>query len=349
VQRLAGSVQLTTEAGERFSLAALNEYTPNARNAWDYTREALGRYYERIASGLTEGLTLPELERSPSGLRQRDLPPAVNAVVGTYLDSARLLGVRTAELHHTLAAETENKEFAPEPFTPHYVRGVFQSMRNVTTHNLRRLRKQLKTLSPAVAALAQQVMDREPEILDRYRMLRERRLHARRIRCHGDFDLSQAIYTGKDFVLIDFEGDPALPVSERAIKRSPLRDLAGMVRSFHYAAWTGLHDHVQRGSLAADALHTFEPWARLWYRSVSREFLRAYLATLGTAGPLTQPEEEFMVMLPAYLLNEAMHELGHELAHRPDWLHVPLIGVLNLLDSLNPAAPGAGYRALAQT
>lgn len=341
VQRLAGALEFSTDEGERFTLAALNEYVPNARNAWDYTREALGRYYERISAGLAEGLTLPALDVARGGLSTSELPAAVSAVVGTYLDSARRLGVRTAELHQVLASEPDDPAFAPETFSPHYARGLFQSFRNVTTHNLRALRKRLKTLPPSVATLSQRVMDCEPQILDRYRLLREHRLQARRIRCHGDYDLSQVIFTGKDFVLIDFEGDPALPVSERAIKRSPLRDLAGMIRSFHYAAWTGLHDHVQRGSLAPDALHTFEPWARLWYRAVSREFLRSYLETLGPNSPLSQPDEEFMLMLPAYLLNEAMHELGHELAHRPDWLHVPLIGVLNLLESLSPSASRA--------
>ena len=342
VQRLAGAIEFTTGTGVSSSLAVLNEFIPNARNAWDYAREALGRYYERIASGMAEGLTLPTLDVPLTGLSTSEVPPSVLTVLGTYLDSARVLGERTAELHLALASDPENKAFAPESFTSHYVRGLFQSMRNATTHNLRNLSKLLKSLPPDVAGLARQVIDREPEILACYRALREQRLSARRIRCHGDLDLSQALYTGKEFILIDYEGDPASPVSERTIKRSALRDVAGMMRSFHYAAWAGLYDYVQRGCLDPDCIHLFEPWARLWYRATSLEYLRAYLAKTNASATLAQPEEEVRIMLPAYLFNEAMHELGSELATRPNWLHVPLRGILSLLEILNTPAPAAG-------
>jgi len=150
------------------------------------------------------------------------------------------------------------------------------------------------------------------------------------------------LYTGKDFVFLDFEGDPHAPMSERSIKRSALRDVAGMVRSFHYAAWTGLHHHVQRGCLEADCLPRFEPWARLWYRAVALTYLRAYLEKMKGAQALPQSEEELQIMLPAYLLSKAMHEIGDELKHRPDWLHVPLQGVLSLIDITRPPSPQAG-------
>jgi maltose alpha-D-glucosyltransferase/alpha-amylase len=193
-----------------------------------------------------------------------------------------------------------------------------------------------------VAQLARQVIALEPEILECHRALRDQRLSARRIRCHGDLDLTQVLFNGRDFILIDFEGDPAAPVSERTIKHSALRDVAAMMRSFHYAAWAGLCDHVQRGGLESDCIDTFEPWARLWYRAVSLAYLRAYLARANTDGALALAPEEVRIMLPAYLFNEAMQELGRELASRPDWLHVPLRGILSLLGLLLPPAPSAG-------
>jgi maltose alpha-D-glucosyltransferase/alpha-amylase len=257
----------------------------------------------------------------------------------TDLDSARDLGVRTAELHLALTADPERPAFAPESSTSHYVRGLSQSMRNTTTHNLRSLRKRLPTLPPETAALAQRVIDHEQTILNCYLALRDHRLSAKRIRCHGDLDLTEALFNGKDFTLIDFEGDPAAPVSERTIKHSALRDVASMMRSFHYAAWAGLCDHVQRGGLDSDCINTFEPWARLWYRAVSLEYLRAYLARANADGALAQSEAEVTIMLPAYLFNEAMHELGHELTARPDWLHIPLRGILSLLGLLEASTP----------
>ena len=179
-------------------------------------------------------------------------------------------------------------------------------------------------------------MDREAGITARYRMIQKPRLRAKRIRCHGDLDLTQALYTGKDVAIIDFEGDPYAEVSERSIKRSALRDVAGMMRSFHYAAWKGLIDHMQRGGLDPEALDTLEPWARLWYRSASLVYLRAYLETIGNHPVLAQSPDELATLLPAYLFHEAVQELSNELVSRPDWLHIPLRGILALLETLEP-------------
>ena len=236
-------------------------------------------------------------------------------------------------MHLTLASEADDEAFTPEPFTPHYVRGLFQSMRNQAKQNLGLLRKQLKSLPADLAPPAQRVLELEPEIINRFRLLYERRITGRRIRCHGDFHLGQVLYTGKDFVIIDFEGEPELPLSERRIKRSSLRDVAGMVRSFHYAAWAGLHEHVKRGSLEHESLPKFEPWMRLWYQAVSSVYLNVYRKTMGPSEVLPQFAEELLTMLPAYLLNKAVYELGYELNNRQAWLHIPLEGILQLLET----------------
>ena len=123
-----------------------------------------------------------------------------------------------------------------------------------------------------------------------------------------------------------------MPLSERRIKRSPLRDVAGMIRSFHYAAYAGLYQHVERGSLPPENLATFEPWARFWNHAVSSAFLRAYLQALGKSEVLPKSDEELRVMLPAYLLNKAIYQLGYELNNRPTWLKIPLQGILHLLE-----------------
>ncbi len=334
--RLAGHLDFTTKSGETFTLAVLHEFVTNSRNAWEFTRDAIGRYFERVASETNDGLTLPVWDVAPDGQTLGLPPQPVVDIMDTFLESARMLGGRTAELHAALASEPEDPAFAPESFTSHYVRGLFQSMRTTTTHSLRALRKQLPELPPRVASLAREVLDRELEVVSRYQALQEQRLNTKRIRCHGDFHLSQVLFNGKDFSFIDFEGEPSTPVSERTIKRSPLRDVAGMIRSFHRAAWNGLFDLAQRGGIETDRLPELEPWVRLWYRAVSLEFLRAYLARAEEEGKLPLTEEEVTVMLPAYLFHEAMRELGHELATRPDWAHVPLRGVLSLLDILQP-------------
>jgi maltose alpha-D-glucosyltransferase / alpha-amylase len=140
------------------------------------------------------------------------------------------------------------------------------------------------------------------------------------------------LYTGKDFVIIDFEGEPAMALSERRIKRSPLRDVAGMVRSFDYAAWAGLDEHIKRGSLEHESRPKFDSWMRLWYQAVSAVYLRAYFNTMGQSEVLPRSEDELSVMMPAYLLNKALYEVGYELNNRPAWLHIPLLGILRLLE-----------------
>ena len=305
---------------------------PGAKDAWAYSLDALGRYYDRVATLIADGQTPPAGPGPLAKLMQQDLPAAVSELVGTYLDSARMLGERTAALHLALASEPGNKAFAPEPFTPHFVRGLFQSMRNQASQNFGLLRQRLKTLPPEAVPLAGRVLELEPAIINRFRLLYERRINARRIRCHGDFHLGQVLYTGKDFVIIDFEGEPALPLSERRIKRSPLRDVAGMVRSFDYAAWAGLDEHIKRGSLEPERRHKFEPWQRLWQRAVGAVYLRAYRQTMGQTDVLPHSDEELLAMLPAYLLNKAVYEVGYELNNRPGWLIIPLAGILQLLE-----------------
>jgi maltose alpha-D-glucosyltransferase/alpha-amylase len=332
-QQLAGALELCGLTDERISLAILNGFVPNARDAWEYTLDTLGRYYDRVITFVAEGREVPAGEASLSQLVQQE--PSAHALdaVGTYLESARLLGNRTAGMHLALVSGTASHDLAPEPFTPHYVRGLFQSLRNLATQNFRLLRAKLETLPASVVPLAQSVLDREEEIIDCYRLLYTRRITARRIRCHGDFHLGQVLYTGKDFVIIDFEGEPAVPLSERRIKRSSLRDVAGMVRSFHYAAWAGLHGHVQRGGLDPQNLSKFEPWLKLWHQTTSSVYLRAYLQAMGHSKILPSSEEELLVMLPAYLLNKAVYEVSYELNNRPTWLHIPLQGILQLLGS----------------
>ena len=333
VPPLAGALEYVTENGDRMSMAVVTGYVRDAKDGWTATLDTLGRYYDRAGILHAKGDSPPRLNGDLSGKRAEELPGFVQELIGTYFESARLLAHRTAELHLALSAPTEDKRFAPEPFTPHYVRGLFQSMRNLATQNLRLLRKQLKTLPPDIVALAERVLPYENEIISRYRPIFERRLNAKRIRIHGDYHLGQVLWTGRDFLILDFEGEPSVALSERRIKRSPLKDVAGMIRSFHYAAYAALYKHIERGGLAPENMATFEPWARFWNDAISGAFLRAYLDAFGTSDVLPQKSEELQVMLQAFILDKAMFELAYELNNRPDWLRIPLQGVLHLMEA----------------
>jgi len=330
--RLYGALEYVRTNGEKLSVGALAAFIPSSRDAWNYTQESLNRFYERVQSELPEALH--SLELPPHvGEIPREIPSRVTTLLGAYIESAKLLGQRTADLHRVLQSDPESKEFAPEPFTPFYQRSLYQSMRNLVIQNLDLLSKRLETLPEQHLESAAELVDSKTAILKRLRAIYETRISALRIRCHGDYHLGQVLYTGKDFVIIDFEVEPARSISQRRIKRSPMRDVAGMIRSFHYASYAALHQQVELGALNEDQLPRLQPWAGFWYGWVSAAYLASYLEHLRGTGLLPEGQQELSVLLYAHLLEKAIYELGYELNNRPDWIGIPLEGLQQLLKS----------------
>jgi maltose alpha-D-glucosyltransferase/alpha-amylase len=303
---LAGAIEYVGEKDERTSLAVVHGLVSNAKDGWEVTLDALGRFYERVSTLHAHGESAPVVGADLLRVAGQDFSPDIEGLIGTYIESARLLGQRTAALHRVLGADTQDPAFAPQPFTPHYARGLYQSMRNLTVHGLRLLKRQGKALPADVVPLAERVLAMEAEIIGQYRPVFEQRIVARRTRIHGDFHLGQVLWTGKDFIILDFEGEPALTLSERRLKKSPLQDVAGMLRSFHYAAHAGLREHEARGSLPSQSGEQFEPWVRFWNMTVGAAFLRAYLEAVAGTDILPETVDQLRVLLQAFLLSKAM-------------------------------------------
>jgi maltose alpha-D-glucosyltransferase/alpha-amylase len=331
---VAGAIEYRPRKGQPCSLAIVQQCVVNQGDAWRFTLDAIDRYFERI-------LALPPAERTPPALpggtlldlARAPIPPEAQEPIGTYLADARLLGRRSAELHVALAAETEDAAFAPESFTPFYQRSLYQSMRNLTEASFSLLKRRLPALPEAVREPAADLLGRQAEVLKRFRAVLERKITALRTRVHGDYHLGQVLRSGADWVIIDFEGEPALPLSTRRLKRCPLRDTAGMVRSFHYAAHHGLMSLVARGALRPEERPELEPWAQHWFAWVAADFLRGYLDAAEGTGFLPRDREELEALLTVYLLEKAVYELGYELNNRPEWVYLPVAGIRQLLEA----------------
>ncbi|MDZ4246407.1 MAG: putative maltokinase, partial [Dehalococcoidia bacterium] len=222
------------------TLFILQGLVQNQGDAWQYTLDSLKRYFEFVMAHPTVQMP-PIPSRSLLSLSLGDeIPVLAQETIGPYLASAQLLGQRTAELHKALASDSNDPDFYPEPFSFMYQNSLYHAMRSFTIQTLNLLRQHLSDLSEEHKLLAQQVLGREEDIIARFLLVRKGKFQASRIRCHGDYHLGQVLFTGKDFVIIDFEGEPARPLSERRLKRSPLRDVAGMIRSLDYAAHSAL-------------------------------------------------------------------------------------------------------------
>ena len=328
VPPVVGAIEYRRKGGAVMTLGILQQFVPNVGDAWSYTIDSLSHYFERaLAQPEAE---VPGIPQPPMlDLLNDEFPVLAKELIASYLESARLLGQRTAELHKALASSADDLSFAPEPFSMLYQRSIYQSMQSQISQVFPWLRARFKQFADGDREEAQRVLDLEPEIRRRYRSLLQRKLNTVRIRVHGDYHLGQVLYTGRDFVIIDFEGEPARPLSERRIKRSPLRDVAGMLRSFHYASYSALFGQVP--GVRPEDFPALEPWAHFWYTWVSVAFLKAYLAVAKDEPFLPKDPIELQVLLDAYLLEKAIYELGYELNNRPDWLKVPLRGLLQLL------------------
>jgi maltose alpha-D-glucosyltransferase/alpha-amylase len=181
-------------------------------------------------------------------------------------------------------------------------------------------------LPESARADGEKVLKLESRIFERFRQILDVKVTGMRIRCHGDYHLGQVLFTGKDFVIVDFEGEPARSLSERRIKRPSLRDVAGMLRSFNYAAMTKLHDDALR----PEDLPQLQPWIEFWNLWVSVSFLKGYFSVAREAAFMPRSRLEISLLLDLYLLEKAVYELSYELNNRPDWVAVPIAGILQL-------------------
>jgi maltose alpha-D-glucosyltransferase / alpha-amylase len=314
------------EDTEPWTLAMLQGLVANEGDGWTWTTEELERYFETCAA-----LPFPEdLRHGPQDLVELSEKPVLQLArdhVGIYLDSATTLGCRTAELHLALAGATDDPAFAPEAVPAADLQVLLADLHQHASSVLDALKEGVPYLPDDVLEIAAAVLSQRTRILDHFKALRPETIPTWRTRVHGDYHLGQVLKVKTDFVILDFEGEPARPLSARRAKQSPLKDVAGMLRSFSYAAYSGLINFSAR---RAGDRASLEPWARLWERCVAAEFLRAYRQTAKGAVFMPENTENFRKLLDIFLVDKVLYEVLYELNARPDWVRIPLMGVLSL-------------------
>jgi maltose alpha-D-glucosyltransferase/alpha-amylase len=253
--------------------------------------------------------------------------------IAAYLETARRLGERTADLHLALASSTD-PAMAPEPYTSHYQRSVYQSLRSDAHRTFELLRRRLDLLSGEAQARARRLLEREAGADTVFRRLLGEPIAAGRIRCHGDYHLGQILWTGRDFVILNFEGDPTRALSERRIKRSPLRDVASMLHSFRLAATTSLLHHTATGEIPPDRIDALEDWTRFWVCWTSATFLRSYFARSGSTPYLPPDRTAAALLLDAFCADRALYALRGVLLREPSEGRPAIQCALELLPSV---------------
>jgi maltose alpha-D-glucosyltransferase/alpha-amylase len=326
-----GDIELQTHGKTGIVLGMLLDLVPNQGDAWTYIGESVKRFFERItAQGKTTAKHVPmgtlatpaSFESLPEDLQ--------NLIGGAYIERVNLLGTRTAEMHLSLVSDHANKDFQPEDFSLHYQRSLFSSLKSLVRSNFDLLQKRLPKLPENVRQEAEEVLEMRHEILETFKRIFEHKIDTLKIRTHGDYHLGQVLFTGKDFVILDFEGEPARTYSERRLKRSPLRDVAGMLRSFHYAAYNAI---LQDSFTSVEDSAEVEFWAEQWYHYVSGFYMQSYLDTMEGKHILPDNTRDFEVLMQTFLLEKAIYELGYELNNRPDWVLIPLRGIKSIMNS----------------
>ncbi|MEO5977435.1 MAG: maltose alpha-D-glucosyltransferase [Chryseolinea sp.] len=318
--RYAGSIEHHDNENNVIVFGLLQERVENQGEAWTMSMDAVGKYYERVLEK-GKGIKLPKLINKPS-IKFEEVPEPIKELIGKSIyDRMTKLGQRTAEMHLALASDTSNPAFTPEPFTANYQRSIYSSLRKMVRDRFNLLEESLSKLAPDVQAFAKKVLLLEDKILECFSEIHQIRIKGMKTRIHGDYHLGQVLFTGKDFVIIDFEGEPGFSFSERRLKKNPLKDVAGMMRSINYAAFGKI---LLSDAYPAKEVEFLETWAEQWQHYVGRFYLGAYMDRMGMGDKLSHEED---VLIRTFSLEKAIYELGYELNSRPDWAMVPLRGI----------------------
>lgn len=310
-----------------FSVGILQRYVHSEKDAWQMTIDYLTQMCEQI---LVDNYSLsvndlPQKSRL-SDLFKADVPESITRYGTWYLGQIKMLSTALANLHLSLGDFDGPDAFSPEELTPFYQRSMFQSLRNWTEKAMQVLGEKVQTSMDEERRLYKTALSLKQTIYQRIEPLKKITIDSYRIRCHGDFHLGQVLSTGANLIIVDFEGEPARSIKERRVKRSSLRDVAGLMRSIDYAAHYVLKVHIRSEdrSKLADFL-------RSWSLVMQVQFLKAYYDQMATSRLIPQNLDDFILLTECLLFEKVLYEIIYEADNRPQWLDIPVQGLLDLL------------------
>lgn len=316
-----------------FTVGMMSAYVKNNQDAWSYFQAQLSRLLRLRKIKAVNNIGIEQPPYDFWGGIQKKFPLAVTKGFSPFLSHAEKLGQQTFQMHRLLALGTHSK-FIPEPLTPNFQLSLYDSLVRQSQNTLESLRKVRTQLPPAHMDLVDRLLRLQDRVNDHYRILCDEKIESILIRVHGDYHLGQVLFNGKEFFIIDFEGEPARSFSERKFKHSPLRDVAGMLRSFHYAANVALQPFAQ-----TPAVENMQRILHSWHQWVRFAFLKGYFLdvvkpkkSVSSIDFLPRSQFQILKLLDLFMLEKAFYELHYEMNNRPDWVQVPLRGILDILE-----------------
>ena len=327
VPSLAGELIYQTPPGEALSLGIYRDFIPNQGqgDAWKLTRDALYRFFENV---LTTRPSLDEAGALPASVfdisHETISQQLMECIGGPYLDLMAQLGTTTGSLHSRLARPKDYAGFQPEPFSTLYQRSEYQAIRTLIRRTLHTLRRRYHRIPPDCVHLAEFVLESEQNLIGFAQNITRTKIRAQKIRVHGNYNLTHVLFTGNNFAVLNFEGDPSKPLSQRRLKRCSLLDVATMIGSFFYAANTGLQAFAH---LHPEEHAQLKLWLDPWHRVVSGTFLNAYLQEVGYQAFVPAERTQVQILLNHYLLEQTFHDILYRLNTNPEGLYIPLQGL----------------------
>lgn len=324
-----GSINVIDSDNTYITIALMQEKIENEGDAWEYMLKELHNVFMNLSHKKINISQLPKVEMFRS-LKIGDVPPQIIDWVGLNLFlKVQTLAKRTAEMHIELGSEFEDTAFTPAHFNRDYEVWLKNRLIHQFQNRLNTIENNMHKLEGLALDLAKEFLDKKNEIRKRFIQFDWTKLKGERIRLHGDFHLGQILVRDNDFYILDFEGEPESTIRDRKVKQPPLKDVAGLFRSFHYAIYATIFNHPN--DFPQNQKDLFEA-AEILYTYLNGVFLEVYTEAIQKANLNIGYSQERIFILKYCLLEKAVYEIGYELNSRPRWALIPLKGISNIIN-----------------